>query len=965
MSRWSLVLMLSLLAALPLAAGAGWQAVVGGDGRVRLSRGAATGCTLSIGLFNAKWQQAGATADAKATGAAPVHALRLNVPGGGVVRGVATITAAAPAAGAAPAAPAGLRAEYVFTPEQDVALNSLHVSADFSIATLAGGTWTADEKTGTFPKDHGDTHLFNASIRALKLALPGGGDLAFTFAEPTPVLLQDNRQWGPSFSVRIYRASNEQQPFKQGAPVKLGFTLAAPGGIAVEHDQPVTIVAGADWIPLNLALDIAPGSALDFTQLGLLDAPAGKHGWLRAHPDGSFRSERQPDRPARFYGVNLCFSAHYLDHALADLLAERLARLGYNAVRVHHYEGELTKPDAARLTFEPEKLDQLDYLLAALMKRGLYVTTDLYVSRPVDVAAFAPGAAAAQRDRMNAFKALVPINDAAFANWCAFSRALLEHVNPYTTRAYKDEPGLAWLSLINEGNLGNYVGLIKGLPDYQRAWHEWLLAQYRDRAGLAAAWGAVLRAEEDPAAGTVLLDGNLYSQDARGRDLARFLSQVDADFIRRATKFLRDEVGVRALLTNLNAWTNPATLQGARAPLDYVDDHFYVDHPQFLEQPWRLPSRCPNTSPVAGGASGGRHVAFTRLFDKPYALSEYNYSAPGRYRGVGGILTGALGALQGWGVIWRFAYSHTRANLAQPGALGYFDMAGDPLGQAAERASLCLFARGDLKTAPGRVTIAMTPADLAQPPASVPMLAPAWHWAAWVTRVGTRVGPTPAANAPAPAPNDVTLPLGWATPAERGDPYKLNAAAVLALLRERGIVAAGNPTDPERQVFQSETGEITIDGPRDTLTLDTPRTAGGFAPAGGTIATRHGVSVAVQGVEATVWVSALDDQPITTSKRLLLTHLTDLQNTEIRYAEQARQTLLAWGKLPHLVRAGQAEARVALAEPAAYRVWALSTSGVRLAVVPTTVAAGALVIPANVAAFPAHGAILCYEIARE
>ena len=97
-------------------------------------------------------------------------------------------------------------------------------------------------------------------------------------------------------------------------------------------------------------------------------------------------------------------------------------------------------------------------------------------------------------------------------------------------------------------------------------------------------------------------------------------------------------------------------------------------------------------------------------------LSEYNYSAPGRYRGVGGILTGSMGALQGWGVIWRFAYSHNRDDLFQPGRLDYFNMVSDPLSQAAERASICLFLRGDMQPAPRSLAIAMTPKDLAQPP---------------------------------------------------------------------------------------------------------------------------------------------------------------------------------------------------------------------------------------------------------
>ena len=124
------------------------------------------------------------------------------------------------------------------------------------------------------------------------------------------------------------------------------------------------------------------------------------------------------------------------------------------------------------------------------------------------------------------------------------------------------------------------------------------------------------------------------------------------------------------------------------------------------------------------------------------------------------------------------------------------------------------------------------------------------------------------------------------------------------------------------------------------------------------------MQIAVHDREATVWVSALDDQPSGASRRLLVTHLTDLQNTEIRYAERARQTLLDWGKLPHLARAGKAEVRLQLREPGSYRVWALSTGGKRLAEVACRTTAGELAFTADVAGFADHGAVLCYEVAR-
>ena len=329
-------------------------------------------------------------------------------------------------------------------------------------------------------------------------------------------------------------------------------------------------------------------------------------------------------------------------------------------------------------------------------------------------------------------------------------------------------------------------------------------------------------------------------------------------------------------------------------------------------------------------------------------------------------MTGALGAIQDWDAIWRFAYSHSRDNLFQPGRMDYFNMASDPLSQAAERASLCLFLRGDMRAAPHSVSIAMTDADLDRPAERIPGLAPSWHWAAWLTRVGTRVVADPARA----LPHDLVLPLGWATPADDyaaaaglGDPYQASGESLLELLRRRGVLADDNPTDLGRNVFQCETGEITIDAPRDRMTLDTPRTAGGFAPAGESIHTQHGVRIEIRDTDATVWISSLDDRPIRESRRLLVTHLTDLQNTEIRYAERARQTLLDWGKLPHLVRAGKAEVRVQVTDPAAYRVWALATSGKRMAEVPSRAVEGELAFTADTAGSVESGAVLCYEIA--
>ena len=730
--------------------------------------------------------------------------------------------------------------------------------------------------------------------------------------------------------------------------------------------SPVTITAGAEWIALRPELDIDAGSALDFSTMGLTDAPAGKHGRVIARPDGQFAFADSPDRPRRFYGVNLCFGAQYLSKAEADRLAERLLRLGYNALRVHHYERDLTQGQGESTTLNPEKLDQFDYLMAALIRRGIYLTTDLFVSR--GIAYREVGIERVGQIPMDTYKILVPVHEAAFANWKKFARAFLGHENPYTKRRYAEEPALAWLAMINEGNFGNFFKDIQTIPEWKQAWNRWLAKRYASRELLATSWGKDLKENENPASQTVALPEKLQADGLRARDCIAFLGDTEREMVGRMKAFLHDELGCKALVSNSSSWTRFTTDQATRATYDYVDDHFYVDHPQFLQGSWRLPSRCANTSPLAEGAAGGRGISFTRLFDKPFTCTEYNYSAPGRFRGVGGILTGAMGALQGWGGIWRFAYSHSPEAVSKPSKMGYFDMASDPLSQAAERASLCLFLRGDLQMAPHSVALVMTDADLAKPAAKIPTLAPKWHWLAWVTRVGTQVVPSPER----PLSHTALLPLAWQTAAAsyRGnnvlalEPYAVSNEQIVAGLAEKNLFKPENAPDPAKKFFRSETGEVTIDGPRDRLVLDTPRTAGGYAPAGQVIeTTRGGVRITIEGTDATVWVSALDQNPIRRSRRLLVTHLTDLQNTGIQYAESSRQTLLDWGRLPHLVRAGKAEVSIALESRDSYGVWALAPSGKRLAEVPAKTAAGTLRFMADVAGDTAAGARMTYEVA--
>lgn len=873
-------------------------------------------CEFSPQLFTPDWHWTRATGglERDANGAFPFV---LSVNGSEAVRGQAVFSRTAEGA---------VAAAYTFTPLRDTDLNALYVGTSLTAAAFAGGQWAGDDRTGALPADSKELTVLAGTFRRLALtAADGKSKLSLTFPEPTFVLVQDDRRWGPTFSVRIgYNGGTKT--FKANEACVVRFELATSEPQQLTLDSPVTIQAGSDWVPLKEETDILPGSALDFSKLTSSGAPAGAYGRVVAK-EGHFEFERKPGIAQRFYGANLCFGVNFLSPEQSARLAAQLSRIGYNAVRIHHYDGGLVEGSTDGTTLNPDKLARLDALIAACATNGLYVTTDLYVSRSVPWRSIG-----VERDGeigMNDYKILVAVHEGAWKNFESFTRQLLTHVNPYTGRRYADEPALAWLSIVNEGNFGNYVDVMHKFPEWQKAWQEWLTAKQTQEPKLYA---------DIPAT----IPENVYGTGRHVSAFVLFLQEKEVQMVTRMKALLRDELGCRALVTDRNAWTNHASDQVSREELfDYVDDHFYVDHPEFIERDWRLPSRCSNANPIKNEALGSQNVVFTRLLNKPFTLTEYNYAAPSRFRGVGGMLTGTQGALQDWAGIWRFAYGHNADTVLRPdgSALNYFDMVSDPLSLAAERATLCLFIRGDLAPLKRSYALAIPRGEALKMRDVLPHNRTDWSWLAWYARLGTLV-------------SDAAAPEGPTWSGRFPEVYSLSSADVRKLL-------APSPAGPMPPLGD---GALTLDRNTGTLVIDTPRTSGGFTEKG--VVEAGALAFDVGDTAATVWVSSLDGKPIRTSSHLLLTHLTDVQNSGIRYAQQSRKTLLAWGGMPHLVRNGKAEIGLAVKRAKDFNVYAIATSGRRIAAVPTRVVKDRLAFTASVDAQP-ETATLLYEIVKK
>jgi hypothetical protein len=820
-----------------------------------------------------------------------------------------------------------IHATWAFTATDKVAFNSLGIASNFPLAALVGGKWKTDTAQGIFPPNFSDARLFDGPVRDFAITFADGNVLQFSFSAPIEIILQDNRQWTEAtFSLRFNREGKMAAEEKFTVDVMIG----SPGGVSYDGRelpaslQPVTLLAGEEWIPIKTELDIIPGSALDLSGLGFSGNPCGAKGRIIATDEGHFACADEPKKKLRFYGVNFCFDALFLPKEQVDQVLDRIVRLGYNSVRVHHFESDLmTGRDKTGFNWDQTKVDQLDYFMAGCSRRGLWITIDLHVNREVSAKQIGLTGGRITLDR---YRMLMPVYEPAFQDWVVFARKFLDRVNPYTKARIVDDPALAWISLVNEAPYANNWSEVKRIPEWTAAWNRWLAERYPNRADLEAAL-APMSGGEDPKQDTVPLPDFLSANLARGRVARVFVAEMEKRTFERMRDFLRNELKCQALLTNMNnAGSSIAQLHLARAEFDYVDEHFYVDHPNFLERPWRLPSFCPNTNPVAQGAPGGVISASVRLYGKPFTVTEYCYSGPGRFRGVGGILTGSLAAIQDWDALWRFAYSHGRINLFSSGRMGYFDLACDPLSQAADRLALFLYLRGDLHPSPHRVAMIL-PRDVLQNP-SLRLNLSGIQSAAWKVAIGSLIADDAGKAA------DNTIPI----PADSDD------SIVSAALKK--IV----PIADDNHLIRSETGELTMDLGIGRLTIDTERSAGGYAEPEQVIdASRAGVKIDAITTGATVFVNSLDAAPIRNSKRLLVTHLTDLQNTGIRYSEGTRQTVLAWGELPHLVRNGSATVTIQLSRPEKYTVWAIATSGRRIEKITAVAADGRLVFNTTVA----------------
>jgi hypothetical protein len=273
-----------------------------------------------------------------------------------------------------------------------------------------------------------------------------------------------------------------------------------------------------EMFPFVLPWDDATPSVTDLS--GWVEMPAGKHGFVRVQDGHLFAGEKR----LRIFGVNVCFGANFPTHADAEKVAARMAKFGINCVRFHHMDMQTTPGGIFAKdgrTLDPEQLDRLDLFVAELKKHGIYSNLNLHVSRTH------PDRPRSEKEGNDRFdKGVDNFSAGMIELQKQFARDLLTHVNPYTKRAYVDEPAVALIEINNENALlfEWWTGALDRIAVPYRAelgqlWTKWLQAKYGTDQALQKAWSAGAREagpEMLPAGIDLLKDGGWHLEQQGG-----------------------------------------------------------------------------------------------------------------------------------------------------------------------------------------------------------------------------------------------------------------------------------------------------------------------------------------------------------------------------------------------------------------------------------------------------------------
>lgn len=425
------------------------------------------------------------------------------------------------------------------------------------------------------------------------------------------------------------------------------------------------------WWAFEPAADTFNDAAVNMRFLN--EQEAGQDGFLSTR-DGDFYLAS--GKKERFWAINAGPGIVRLSTDQLDYLAARLARLGYNMVRIH---GDIyDRKQGGLQTVDKPYFKQLCYFINALKKQGIYTKMSIYFPLWVDVNS---------KDKLAGYNdiknkkpfGIVYFNEDFQDVLKSWFKQLFTNKNPVTGEQLKDEAAIGIVELVNEDSMFFWTFNRKNVPPAQwdlleKRFGEWLKDEFGSISKAQKRWPSERYDRDQPDAERMQVEeiwnltGQSIKQVSAARkqrlsDQLRFMVELQRDFYADMKKYLREDLGVQSLVSASNWHTADANLLGALErytymPGDVIDKHGYFGpNWKHRQRNWtvtvgdKLLPKCALKIP--------QHIPTTFVEYKgyPHIITETAWTTINRFHADEGFLWSAYASLQSFDGIFYFALS--------------------------------------------------------------------------------------------------------------------------------------------------------------------------------------------------------------------------------------------------------------------------------------------------------------------
>ena len=428
-------------------------------------------------------------------------------------------------------------------------------------------------------------------------------------------------------------------------------------------------LADPGYFPFEPPLDLfEPEALLDLRYLN--ESFAGEHGFIRR--DG-LNFTLGDGQPVRFWGVNVSTNNTGQSRESVDYLARKLAKLGVNIVRYHGpiYDG---REDPANVN--PEVLDNLFYLVAALKREGIYTQLSFHFPLWFSIKPHygIPGYDTIENKRPFA---LLYFDSRMQEIYRAWAKQLLNTINPYTGVALAQDPAIAVVEIINEDSYFFWTFTKRNIPEIhwrrlETIYGQWIINRYGSLEKAFAVWGNARHDDDDAAAGRAGLyeawhmttagsEAGGTDKTRRVGDQVRFLTEHQREFYASMVEYFKDDLGVSSLVSPSNWHVSDGPMLDALERYTYtagdvIDRHGYMGGKHEGEGA-RYSVRVGHTFEDLASVTALERLPIQvfQMDGYPHIISEIGWPNPNRYRADATFLSSAYFSLQGMDGIFFFA----------------------------------------------------------------------------------------------------------------------------------------------------------------------------------------------------------------------------------------------------------------------------------------------------------------------